>query len=424
MCGLAITFSKRGPKNGDFCHSLFTKQRSRGQSGFGYIAIREGQIVELARAKTEAEIKPRMAKQKADIFLFHHRLPTSTKNTVGTTHPIFVSNKELKYDYYVAHNGVISNTDWLKSEHEKLGYKYTTQMRMESIFRYADGRTEHHEAEAPVHNDSESLAIELARYLEDKQPRVRTVGGAAFWIVVVHKGTNRVREIIFGKNFGRDLCQASTRKWYYVSSITGKALEEMKLHRMNIDTNEVTIEDIDFDQAKPVSTGFGRSNVAYNQKSLPAPKPSYNPAAWNQAKIDLNRLPENRYYTPREMMEWLGDEDVIHDYFIKEMGNGVVLWKPIKHKDETEEMTPKETEQLEEICEKMAKLENDEELLEENMYNGQMLYQDYEEQAQELEAQKEALQEKIVALGVTDETYEEYMELARQMVDYESTIIT
>jgi hypothetical protein len=46
-----------------------------------------------------------------------------------------VSNKMLKFDYYVVHNGMISNDEELKKEHEKLGFAYTTKcMEYQSKF--------------------------------------------------------------------------------------------------------------------------------------------------------------------------------------------------------------------------------------------------------------------------------------------------
>ena len=254
MCGLVLAFSKRGKNTGDYVYQLFNKQRTRGQQGFGFLCIQDGKLVKVHRAKWGHEIEKELKGDKSDIILFHHRFPTSTKNTVGTTHPMFVSNPALKYDYYFAHNGVITNTDLLKKEHEKLGYKYNTEFHEQTKAVYADGTEEVLDSEKSVHNDSESLAIELARWIEGLTKSIDTRGGAAFWGISLEKGTNNVVNLYFGKNKGRDLKMFDNKNWLAISSESGEDLVDMVLHTVDIHTYEMDEQALLIDEAKPVET--------------------------------------------------------------------------------------------------------------------------------------------------------------------------
>lgn len=260
MCGLVLAFSKRGKNTGDYVYSLFNKQKGRGQQGFGFLCIQDGKLVKVHRAKWGHEIEKELKGDKSDIILFHHRFPTSTKNTLGTTHPMFVSNDALKYDYYFAHNGVITNTDLLKKEHEKLGYKYNTEFHEQTKAVYADGTEEVLDSEKSVHNDSESLAIELARWIEGLTKSIDTRGGAAFWGISLEKGTNNVVNIYFGKNKGRDLKMFDNKNWLAISSESGEDLVDMVLHTVDINTYEMDERALLIDEAKPVETKITHSH--------------------------------------------------------------------------------------------------------------------------------------------------------------------
>ena len=160
MCGLIGVFSKRNKRAGQVAFELYTKQKGRGQKGYGYIALKNGKIVSIKRATDEDGIKSTLMKEDADAILFHHRLPTSTDNTLGTTHPIHVSHKSLDSDYYIAHNGIIHNSHDLKIKHNELGFVYTTEHVMKNVAEYRNGMIEHIDSTVSKFNDSEALAIE------------------------------------------------------------------------------------------------------------------------------------------------------------------------------------------------------------------------------------------------------------------------
>ena len=175
MCGLVTVLSKKNKPAGQYAFELYQKQATRGKDGYGYLAIQDGHIVNVARAKTETVIRSMLMKEKADFIMFHHRLPTSTDNTIGTTHPMFVSHKELEFDYYFAHNGVITNAIYLKGKHDKLGYKYLTEHKIIEVAEYTHGHDpEYLSTPVTKFNDSETLAIELARYIEGKSDTIET----------------------------------------------------------------------------------------------------------------------------------------------------------------------------------------------------------------------------------------------------------
>lgn len=236
MCGLIAVIKKNYKKHtGSKVINYYESQKKRGSDGFGYIAIKDNRIVKVVRAKNEKDIKKFLSEETADHILFHHRKPTSTENTLGTTHPILVSHPELDYDYYFAHNGVIRNTSYLKVAHEKLGYVYRTEHSEKTYAEYLDGSVEIMESKASVHNDSESLAIELARYVDGRSKDVNAVGAMAFWGVSFDKETKEVGEVFFGKNYGREFGIDDTSKFCSFVSEAGVGIKEMKVFSFKLD---------------------------------------------------------------------------------------------------------------------------------------------------------------------------------------------
>jgi predicted glutamine amidotransferase len=253
MCGLIAVMSKKGKRANQYALDLYKKQASRGKAGYGYLAIHDGKLVSIKRAKDEETITKYLKQETAETILFHHRFPTSTDNSIGTTHPIFVSHAELECDYYLAHNGVITNPLSLQIKHNDLGYDYTTEHRVYEVAEFKDkSKTEMLGKPVTKFNDSESLAIEFARYVEGLSSNIATTGGVAFWAVALEKGTNNVIDVYFGKNKGRDLCKINTSKWLVVTSITGKDIDPMVLNKVDINTLTINEFELDIDEAKPV----------------------------------------------------------------------------------------------------------------------------------------------------------------------------
>jgi len=403
---------------------IYKKQDHRGKQGYGFISIHNGKIHQLFRGKTEEEAQAALVRDRSEIILFHHRYPTSTKNVLGATHPIFVSHEELEYDYYVAHNGVIINDDELKLKHNKLGYVYTTEFTEKTIVTYKDGRAEEVSSEYPVFNDSEALAIELARFIENIDERVHVRGGAAFWGVKVKKGTNDVVSMFFGKNYGRDLCVEDTNKWYIVASETGEDLEDMKLWECDMHGENFTERELLMDEAKPTpppqthTCGFGSRGTEVID--------------WDDVEKNYNKgktayeLLENKYYSKEER----DATGLYPTYFEKVELYGQELYVPWKFKSDETTRQPLNTNfeysaldskartELDELTTEYGKLQYDLENLEEYQASG--FYQPEDEQRrQDLEARQGAIEMRLVEMGISSELVEEMYQLAYEMVDYD-----
>lgn len=203
MCGIAFVMKKDGRPAIKQLIKAYEKQKSRGQEGFGYVAFTDGEIDDVFRSATETGIYTSLKKLDSKGILFHHRMPTSTPNFKEGAHPIYVSNARLKYDYYVVHNGVIRNDTFLKEKHEKLGYKYTTEMFKEEVWTTRD-ETYKEKDRVVQFNDSEALAIEVAEAIENGKDSVDAYGSIAFICMQVEKASPddnvKIINIFFGRN--------------------------------------------------------------------------------------------------------------------------------------------------------------------------------------------------------------------------------
>ena len=199
MCGIVLVARKDGRPATKQLLKAFEQQRGRGTQGFGFVAFNSDEINKVGRSAVEAKIKAELRDTKSGAILFHHRMPTSTPNFAEATHPIYVSNPRLKFDYYIAHNGVIHNDTTLKTKHEGLGYSYTTEMRKEERWvtkdkKYSVG------ASATQFNDSEALAIELAEGIESNADKIEAYGSIAFIGLKADKTTHKPLELFYGRN--------------------------------------------------------------------------------------------------------------------------------------------------------------------------------------------------------------------------------
>ena len=202
MCGIIAVIAKHGDmeKAREAMLEQYENQYSRGTRGFGLIEVTP-KSTRIRRATEPVKALIDITRSTAGILLFHHRTPTSTENTLATTHPMLVSNPELESDWYICHNGTIRNADELKKKHEALGYIYTTKHK---------SNTHYESAYWDKFNDSEALAIELARYLEHKTKEVEWNGAAAFIGVKVNKKTGKPGLITYGKGEGNPLQMKET----------------------------------------------------------------------------------------------------------------------------------------------------------------------------------------------------------------------
>lgn len=188
MCGIIAAFNPKADASvNEFVVNQFEEQHARGEEGFGVISFKSnGKNVSVHRATEGAKFMFDLHKEEAPMMVVHHRYPTSTKNKMKQTHPIKVSHEALNFDYLVVHNGVISNSHDLYDLHTDLGYVYTTEEKQSNnIIEF---------------NDSESLAVEVARYIENQTTEVGTLGSAAFIALQLDKKTGDVKTVFFGRN--------------------------------------------------------------------------------------------------------------------------------------------------------------------------------------------------------------------------------
>ena len=195
MCGILAAFNTKiknqvTPFVNDFIINQYEDQYDRGTKGFGIIRIDKKRKIEIDRATEPVKFLLDLYLKQSSMIIAHHRTPTSTSNLIGQTHPISISDKQLEFDYEVIHNGIISNTDELYKKHKELGFIYTTEI---SEYGYENSiRTKW--------NDSESIAIELALYIEKKITAIGIDNNAAFIILQKDKNTQKGTRVFFGRN--------------------------------------------------------------------------------------------------------------------------------------------------------------------------------------------------------------------------------
>ena len=184
MCGIiyAKNLKDAHPVN-NLVKILYENQKERGQEGFGFVGLNEGQIG-IYRATDERGIMGYLDKSQYDEIIFHHRLPTSTLNTLKSAHPFVVEIGDKRY--YFVHNGVIQNADELKERHARQGIAYTS-------------------TEGNSFNDSEALARDLCLWLSGRQQVVEAQGSVAFVCLAVDKKTSRAERLYFYRNSGAEL---------------------------------------------------------------------------------------------------------------------------------------------------------------------------------------------------------------------------
>lgn len=202
MCG--IVYIKRKDNKPAYKSVLkrYRQQQHRGRQGFGYVAIKDGNVVGYNRSSDEDEIIELMSKETAEEMLFHHRYPTSTPNIEEAAHPLLVKNKDLAHTYYIAHNGVIKKdiADKLKKEHQEKGLEYTTEFIKQYVHRIS-GKQYH--IDETLFNDSESIAIETALAMDNKKNSIDTEGSAA--VIGIQTKGNKVTNRFFYRNMGNPL---------------------------------------------------------------------------------------------------------------------------------------------------------------------------------------------------------------------------
>lgn len=201
MCGIigAFHYGKNKTNVNEITMEIMEDQILRGEDGFGAIFIDEKGKFITKRATELQKLFFDNYMNPSKMMILHHRYPTSTDNKINQTHPMLIKNKSLKFEYLIVHNGVITNEDKLKEKHEKAGFKYLTE-------------------DEERFNDSESLAIEVAKFIENKITKIGAIGSCAFIALQYSKKTKKVNKIYYGRNNGNPLKLAKSRGFLYLSS--------------------------------------------------------------------------------------------------------------------------------------------------------------------------------------------------------------
>lgn len=240
MCGIIHVKKLRdGKKARKTVAKRYYSQKHRGSEGFGFIEIKKGFIVNECRSVDEKGIMKYLEESDADEILFHHRYPTSTPNFVESTHPIRVSHESLAYDYFVVHNGIVTNDKFLRDEHKKQGFSYSTELRKALITPKGNVYLEDKDTKW---NDSEALAIDFVLALENNIP-MKSYGSVALVALQFDKLTMKVKALYWGHNAGSPLCIEDTKDVFSLSSMSGKDVEPGKIFCLDYETMAIISED-------------------------------------------------------------------------------------------------------------------------------------------------------------------------------------
>ena len=284
MCGIVTAVHLKGGRVSKKVKEEYEKQKSRGSEGFGFASIDNEGIVSVQRSETEHKILKSLKHDGASIVMFHHRFPTSTINVEECTHPIFVSHEDLDYDYYIVHNGVIRNDDELKKKHETLGYVYRTELKVNSNTTYKSAYSDMSyvvtDKETSEYNDSEALAIEIARFLDGASNKIDAVGTIAFICYKVHKsGKNKGRLIAmyYGRNGGNPLCYSTEGNIMLLKSVGGTPLDINKIYSIVFEVDGKFTKDFVYGETISQAVGYeteGERNGVVKYNSIQS-YPSY-----------------------------------------------------------------------------------------------------------------------------------------------------
>jgi hypothetical protein len=190
MCGIVACFDFRGIDVGQTIYQQFKNQRARGTDGFGWYLPDEKVIY---RNPDERTAIRRLKRVRTNSMIFHHRMPSSTRNVYRGCHPYSTKANEklFKRRYILVHNGIIRNSHSLKHDHELLGIKYVSEMERPSQYSHGSVIREF--------NDSEALLYDIALYLDGKQELPEAYGSNAFICLETNKRGRPVK-LHFGRN--------------------------------------------------------------------------------------------------------------------------------------------------------------------------------------------------------------------------------
>lgn len=236
MCGIIYVKREDGIPANRMVEKRYQAQKTRGKEGFGYVSLENGVIKDYFRSSEEIDILEALETDPSTEILFHHRFPTSTENYAEAAHPIKIVHESLEYDYYMVHNGVISNDKELKEEFSAIGYKYSTELTY-SVFSWAKKLLSVYKW-----NDSESLGIDLALAIESGQTKIKSKGSIAFIMIQTEKGSANAKSMFFGRNDSNPLKIDFISKCYLAltSAGNGKDVDPHTLFKLDYSTGEIS----------------------------------------------------------------------------------------------------------------------------------------------------------------------------------------
>jgi len=281
MCGLIGAFNSKNKKNvNKWVTYQLQDQLDRGQEGLGAIFIDDHKNIEIERATeiTKTLIDLRLMASK--MMILHHRNPTSSENKIQETHPILVSNKKLKHDYYIIHNGIIRNEHLLREKHQKLGFIYTT-LRKSSLSTWNDALGTW--TKRLEFNDSESFAIEIARFIDTGLKKIEADGTWAFIALQVNKKTKKAIEVFCGKDNFNPLNLLTKKGQIRLSSEgEGTPIKEFRLYHFNLNnlkvhkSRHIFVRELTEKEEEPIiiETKTNNKNLTKRTKNLNPDEPN------------------------------------------------------------------------------------------------------------------------------------------------------
>jgi len=249
MCGIIFSINKTKNVNKDIIEQ-YQEQIQRGKEGFGCVFINKNKKAFIERAVEPSKFMCDLYYNKSKMILAHHRIPTSTSNNIVSTHTIVVSNKKLKFDYYVVHNVVIRNCDDIKLKQEKFEFVYTTQVNKK-------------------YNDSETIAIDTALLIEGQIHKIRALGSMAVIALQIDKKTKELTKIYTFRNELNPLNIKVEKNNIKISSMgEGEEVEAHKLFEIDAKTLNITKTKIKFktEEVKPYANYTPYKNYYDNTK--------------------------------------------------------------------------------------------------------------------------------------------------------------
>ena len=333
MCGLISAFNfkvkskkTKNPTNEENVNKWVINQLedqiSRGKEGFGILFIDEKNNVKIERATELTKTMVDLYMNKSKMIVLHHRTPTSSENKINQTHPILVDNGSLKHKYYVIHNGHINNAEELKKEHEKLGFVYSTS-------------TEPKWTNEIGFNDSESIAIELSRYIEKQTDEIDISGSFAFTIVKVNKKTNKATGIFYGRDNTNPLKMSGSRGKIRLSSEgEGIPTKENTIYNFDLKTFKIKKNRIKIKESEP----FSKYDYNENYREYDYKTPETETETETETKTDETEIIEKLEKITESATEELG---VFTAEFFEKLNDPNTLFDPDINDKEIQELARK-----------------------------------------------------------------------------------